>query len=941
MSFQLPGCLIRPGIARYGVAMALVLGCLFSVTHAAAATLGKIGGRIVTTDTGEPVAYADVSLVPADTTMKRVGGLTNADGTFLLEALPGRYTLQVRALSYATKKIEAIEIKEGELLPFSTALAPEALQQEEIVVEAKRAENTEASMLAARKKAPSVGDAISAEQVRKSADRDAAEVLRRVTGLSVSDGKYVFVRGLGERYSSTEIDGVRIASPEENKRVVPLDLVPSNLLENIVVQKTYTADRPGEFGGGDVQVRTKDFPGRRTWTLEVVQGYAEGVTFGDRMSYGTYKGFGADSRAMPSSVDGVTLPVYSPAAKPELAAMARSFANIWSPTSTGTAPNGRYSATYGDEVRLFGRPVGLILSSTFSRAFDVQEESQRLFRAETDTIYDYAVTRWTDVAQLAGLGGLSYRLSPAHSLHLRGLYTSTADDEVRIYEGKDHNSTEAFSEQWQHRRNTRLLFAQRTVMSGSLEGRHQFASLLGSGVDWKLGRSRAKRDQPDRRDITYNRQFWYDGDTAHWVLGSQGSREYGELNEDGWGAAIKTETPFRLWGLGNGKVAAGFDRQNKERDNFYRRFRLVIDPRFVNTEALPESIFAPGTFNGDPNSGYLSDLTYNDPVVGVDNYTAQQRVTAGFLSFDVPFGSQVRANLGVRVEHGFQNVESFALFDPDSVLLEGKLDDTDWLPSANLTWAFTQTANLRLAASRTISRPDLNELSPSPFPEFIGGYYVKGNPDLSRALLDNYDARIEAFPGLSEVVAAGVFYKKLREPIEQVIRAGSPPLLVPENSASGYNRGIELEARVGLGRVWRPLERFTFNSNATLIDSKVNLYPTVSRTGSSEHPLQGQADYLVNLGLGYVVPGRLDATVLANSIGKRLRALGYEPLPDMYDQAYTSMDAALNLMLFRNARVKMTARNLLDPTIQRLQGEREVSSYKSGRTYSISFVMGS
>src|SRR5262245_64885754 len=285
---------------------AIALAALLSTTAAIAATTGKVQGRIVTVESGEPVGFADVQLVPADTTMKRVGTLSNADGTFLLEALPGRYTLMVRALSFAKTSIEGVVVTAGGLLPMNVALKPEALQQEEVVVEAKARQNSETAMLAARKKAVAVGDAVSAEQVRRSPDKDAAEVLRRVTGLSVSDGKFVFVRGMGERYSSTEIDGVRIASPEQNKRVVPLDLLPAALLENIVVQKTYTADRAGEFSGGDVQLHTKDFPGNRTWSFSVSQGYAEGVTFQDRRTYRSSRadifGFGADSRSIPGAV---------------------------------------------------------------------------------------------------------------------------------------------------------------------------------------------------------------------------------------------------------------------------------------------------------------------------------------------------------------------------------------------------------------------------------------------------------------------------------------------------------------------------------------------------------------------------------------------------------------------------------------------------------------
>src|SRR2546426_7762725 len=352
----------RPHTLARDVGLMLLLSCTV-VGSSLAATTGKLQGRIVATDNGEPIGFADILLLPADTTLHRVGGLTNADGTFLLEAAPGRYTLQIRALSYATKRIEGIELKVGELLPFTTALAPEAIQQEEVVVVAKARQNTEASLLTARKKAAAVGDAVSAEQVRKSPDKNAADVLRRVTGLSISDGKYVFVRGLGERYSSTEVDGVRIASPEQNKRVVPLDLVPANLLDNIVVQKTYTADRPGEFGGGDVQVRTKDFPGKRIWSFSISQGWAEGVTFHHLRTYqgpgADILGFGADGRKIPDEVFAVAgdrkLTLSNDPArgfkKSQLAEVGKSFTNVWSPTSVRAIPNAGYTTTYGDEFK--------------------------------------------------------------------------------------------------------------------------------------------------------------------------------------------------------------------------------------------------------------------------------------------------------------------------------------------------------------------------------------------------------------------------------------------------------------------------------------------------------------------------------------------------------------------------------------------------------------
>src|SRR5215831_6333751 len=342
--------------ARGGMILLALVLFLVHRPAAAAVPTGKIQGKIVATDTGEPIGFADVVLIPADTTLHKVGGLTNADGTFLLEVPAGRYELRIRALSYAAKRFEGISIEAGKLLTFDTGLSPEAIKQEEVVVEARRRENTEASMLSARKKAAAVGDAVSAEQVRKSPDKNAAEVLRRVTGLSVSDGKYVFVRGMGERYSSTEVDGVRIASPEENKRVVPLDLFPSNLVENIVVQKTYTSDRSGEFGGGDVQIHTKDFPGARTWSLSIAPGVEDGVTFRDRRANP------AGSEGIPAAVNelgGGKKLIQGQIPQSTLVDIGRAFSPIYSPRDTRTIPNATYTGTYGDEYQVFGHPLGL------------------------------------------------------------------------------------------------------------------------------------------------------------------------------------------------------------------------------------------------------------------------------------------------------------------------------------------------------------------------------------------------------------------------------------------------------------------------------------------------------------------------------------------------------------------------------------------------------
>ena len=934
-----------------------MLWCALVVTaqlawSATAVGLGRVEGRVIAADTGEPIAYADVLLVPADTTLGRIGMLTNADGTFLLQVAPGLYDLHVRALSYSRKIVTGVRIEEGKLLSIPTSLQPEAIVQQEVVVEARLQQNTEQALLAERRRAAAVGDAISAEQIRRSPDRDAGDVLKRVTGLSVADGKYVYVRGLGERYSSTEVDGVRLTSPEQNKRVVALDLMPAGLLDHITVQKTYTADRQGEFGAGDVQVHTKSFPGRRNFAVSLSQGIDEGTTFGEYESYagargGNLFGFGAGSREMPSLVNQLAggQPVAVRGTDPSrgftpdtLAMIGSAFANAWSPVQRRARPNGSIQQTYGDELRLFGRSLGIVQSASFGRSYNRQSEEERLYATQDALVYDYGIQRSMATTQLGGMAAISYRLAPSHTLHLRGLYTRNADDEVRLYEGVDYNQVD-FTDSPQRRRGTRLRYVERSVASGSLEGKHEFVSLLKSKLEWRLTTSGARRVEPDRRETVYDRNGYYDGNNQpvyFWSLSGRPSptREFGELNERGWGADASWSLPllFQDWGMGRVKTGASF--QRKDRDNFYRRFRFAA-PYGSDTSAPPESLFQDPSWNGDIYGAQIEENTLPQ-----DNYVAVQEIAAGFINFEIPLG-RVRGDFGVRLEHALQTVRCFDLFEPDRITAEGRIDEVAWLPAANLRWAIGGQTSLRLAASRTLSRPDLTEFSPSPSLEYVGGLQVTGNPKLKQAMIHSYDLRVETFPSGSELLAAGVFYKDLRNPIERIILGGSAPILAPENAERGRSHGIEIEARASLGRLWAPLQRLTLTTNASWIRSRVRLKPHLTEIGSREHPLEGQPDHLLNGTLSCAFPAhRAEVSILVNAVGRRLEALGLYGRPDIYELPTTTLDAAATWRPRPPLGMKAGGRNLLDTEARRVQGSLETYRARSGRSYSLALSLG-
>lgn len=911
---------------------ALLLGAL---SAAPALASGRIQGKIVAQDTGEAIGFADLLLVPRDTTLRKVGGLSNADGTFLLLAPAGKYTFQVRAMSYARTILDVVELRDGELLSFNLALKAEAIQQEEIVVEAKAKQNTEASTLAIRRKAATVGDVVSAEQMRRAPDRNASDVLRRVTGLSVADSRYVYVRGMGERYNSTEVDGVRVVSPEQNKRVVPMDLFPAALLDNIVVQKAWSADRSGEFSGGDVQVNLKDFPGKRAWSLSASQGFVPGTTFGDRLTYASTRGdvfgFGAAARALPGMVGTIagdrpltqgSPPNGFPAGT--LQDAEKSFANVWTPSRVRAIPNGSYAATYGDEFMPFGRPLGLIQSWTLSRSFEQRDEVQRFTDDGIVPDAEYAMERSTESVQLGGNASLSFRPSPSHRLNLRGLYTNKADDEVLLYRGLDPDAG-AFE-----RRATRLTYVQREIRYATLEGQHDFAPLAKSAIEWKFTRSDARRQQPDKRESMYIRVPIDESNPGWWGLAT-GRREYGDLQEDGWGSTIKLGMPYALDGLGSGRVTVGFDRQSRRRDHHYRRFDFL--PSQPGMDAPPESVY---------NS--VSEAT-----TGRDNYAANQLVEAWFATVDLPLGRRLRGNVGVRREFGTQHVASHDLFNPATVVSEGGASATDWLAGANLTWLVAERCNVRAAVSRTLNRPDLDDLSPLPALDFVGDKIRLGNPALERATIVNYDLRAELFPGGSEVFAAGVFYKQLRNPIEPALFGTNGQLGIrPENSKGGRNLGIELEARTGLQRLLPALRSLSVSSNLSLISSRIETEQATNR-GNSEHPLVGQAPLLWNVGLTWA-PGvwGSEFTLSSSTVGQRLKELNQtqvntagDGIPNLYTRAITTLDLTAACTLSARARLRFAASNLLDKPVQELVGPIEMRRYATGRSFSVSLSLGS
>ncbi len=952
--------------ARGFVRAFLLSVVILSVGAASALAESKILGQVLSKDSGDPLPFANIILTRVDGTAESPAGgtFTMEDGSYRLDAAPGTYKLLISFIGYNPLTVTDISVTDGQPTTLNLTLAPSVVDSdiEEQVVEAKRVENSETFILRQQKKAAAVSDGISLAQMKKTSDSNAAEALQRVTGLSVVDGQNVFVRGLGERYSSTTINGATVGSPEPNKRVLPMDMFATGLLDNIVVQKTYTPDKPGDFGGGVVDVATRDFPGTRVWSLSVGSGGNSNTTGKDFASYEggdwDFLGFDDGTRDLPDEIPddkvaqcgrfcGPDFPGY-PADQIEV--FGESFDQVWeSKNGNGSLPRS-LSASYGNEVFFLDQPLGFLGSFSYSRSFKTIDKEENTFLNETlgaKTLYDLrkstASTLW------GAIGTLNYRLNDYNNIYFRTMYNRSADDEHRTYEGSNFDFGADVL-------NNRLQYVERGIFTSSVRGKSIITPFRNSTLEWKVGYSEATRDEPDRRDYVYERDE--DNADAPWTLSQRGNafeRFFGEQSEDAWdyeanmtiplGSSLSRETKLKVGGLYS----------DKTRTFRFRRFAYQ-NPSGTGIDLTqdPEDLLT------DENIGTkISQFRLIEFTKGTDNYDASHEITAGFAMLDVPVGEKLKLVGGARVETSKQRVDTFDLFDSDAEPLVGEIDKTDVLPALNATYQLTENMNLRAAYARTLNRPDLRELSPFSYNSYgASSFEEAGNDSLDRALIDNFDLRWENYVG-SEFYAVSVFYKDMTNPIESSLQGGQQPIFVPINADDAFLYGAELEARVELSRLATAgedgsglmhflksrVQETTLNANLTLIESESNLGEEAGISTSEKRPLTGQSPYVVNLGLFWASEARTtNASVLYTVFGRRLRNIGPGSTPDIYEQPRHSLDLSVGRQ-FGGVNAKFAVENVLDDEHEFEQegaDRTEITErWKDGRSFSLSLSIGS
>jgi TonB-dependent receptor len=880
--------------------------------------------------------------VPVEVVETKEVAYTDVDGRYTVQVPPGKYTLKIGLEGYQEKTI-TVEAA-GRTMTADVGLTM-AKFKETVTVTAQAIDlqtSSAEAQLVERRQASVITDNIGAQEMKNNGDSDAAAAMSRVTGLSLVDNQYVFVRGLGERYSNTTLAGSVLPTTEPDKKVVPLDLFPTGLIDSVQVNKSYSPDRSAEFAGGLVQIVPMKLPNQPVLDFSYGLNFYSTATgksipmspLGGRDALGYDNG----ARALPSIFPNdkiVRQGIYTPDvgfSADQITQFGRALENRWLPVNKDGKPGQNWSATLGNR---FGSKLGVVASITHSYKENFIDEQRGFFRiagaGELENTSDYRILTGTQKAQLGIVGNVSYQFTPNQRLTVENFYTHSGRDEGRLFQGTNLDNQREY-------KNFRLQFVEEGLLANAVGGEHFFQNASNSRIDWRVNYARATRDEPDLRETLYERLLSQVGtpETTNpftYADESQsGFRMFNELEDDTTDVTVNWAV-FNTAGGRPTQYKFGASYVDRARDFRSRRFHFIpITTQKADAGNLqfdnrlgPEEIFVTNNIG--------TAFRFNEETRPTDAYAGDQQTTSGYGMVDIAFAARTRLVAGARVERFDQTVttqDPFGLFARE---VQATNENTDVFPAINFVQGVGENSNLRFSYSTTVNRPEFRELAEFEFTDVIGNRAVKGNANLQRALIQNVDARWELFGGGRGIIAASLFYKYFDKPIERVVIAAANPIATFQNSDNARNFGIELEAGRQFGT------HVFVNANYTFVDSKITLLPEqLGVQTSAERPLAGQSKNLFNVSADYTVAG-FSARVLFNYFGDRISDVGANEAPDIIEQGRGSLDLVFAQRL-RGLNIRLNLENLTDSDYlftQTLTEQKDQRRFTLGRTVALSF----
>ncbi|QQS35314.1 MAG: TonB-dependent receptor [Ignavibacteriales bacterium] len=895
----------------------------------------KIFGQVIDEGNGEAIIGANVFIEGTN-----LGSATDIQGQFSIRNVPaGTYNLIVSYISYTKKTIKGIVVENGKDLELNITLQSEAIETDEIVVVGELSLQYESALLNQRKKSTTISDGISAEQIKKSTDNTTAETLRRVPGITLMDNKYIFVRGVSERYSSALLNNAPLASSEPDKRDFAFDLIPANLIENTIVEKSFTPDNPGDFAGGVVKVNTIDFPSKTIFTFGYSTSYVNDVS---TKNFKTYEGSSTDflglddgKRDLPQGFpDPLTYYNYGfNLLDTNRTYWSTKLSDDWKVSDTKAFLDQSFGLTYGDRFTVFENDFGIVSSLTYKTGFSSKDVVTKDIASRDDGtfFFDYSGVSQKRNVYWGGILNLTYKVGDNHKVGLKNTLTINSDDEVTRLRG--------FKYDYQDERiTTALKFVSRSLYSGQLTGTSHFDVIDGLQLDWNGSYSVSYRDEPDYRRVAYTRNIADSNTTVPFIAYIPqfpeyygGGRFYSYLQEHKRGIDLSFEQRIEL-----AKVKFGANHITTNR-SFNARLLSVTDAnqqgnaqRLIGNYEL-DSLYSVKNFE---NRIVIMKEYYNPS----NDYTASDNLISFFLMTELPFNI---FNLdfvlvgGARLENYVLKVKTFS--SVSTALRPIHIDNfnSDVLPAFSLIYRMNDETNIRFSFSRTINRAQFREIAPFQYYNFEDQTFVRGNDTLKQANISNYDLRFEMFPQPGHLISASLFLKEIRNPIERVfeISTGQNDRTFA-NSPFARNAGVELEYRTSFGVFWDALTDFMLTANYSRIWSEIE--ETNIGLDRTIRPMQGQSPYVINLSLGYQnVPWDLSVNVSYNRFGKRIVETANFQGSDIYELPRDVVDFVITKGFGEHLEFKVTMKDFLNDPIEYYEEDILVRRYTTNTKLSL------
>jgi TonB-dependent receptor len=831
-----------------------------------------------------------------------IGASTDINGRYILNNLkPGKYKLVFRYIGYQTKEVTDVLVEDGKVTTLNAILDPtEGQKLSEVVVTATYKQENISALYAQQKNSAVISDGISAEIIKRSPDKNTGEVLKRVSGTTIQDNKFVVIRGLSDRYNTAMLDGSSLPSTEPNRKAFSFDIVPSNLIDNVIISKTATPDLPADFAGGSIQIVTKDIPDATFLTVGFGTGYNSQSTFKDYFTgYRNgldYLGFDNGSRQLPSTFPNTTDVILGLGNRnvPSI----NSLNNNFGITSHGALPSFNGQLTYG-YVKDIGKNKNRF-GSTFSVSYRNSENIISDITRKYFT-YDYTDDQYKFTTNLGLLANFAYTYN-ASKITFKNLYNRIFDDQFTFRTGSNVSTTS----------NDNRFYAfdllQKGLFKSNVEGQHQLGKSKAKIV-WNIGYNNIINNQPDQRKVNFVQNAAGDPYVASvTTLGKENTRLFSDLKENIVSASVDYSKPIELFGKSNMKF--GVNSQYRNRTFDARFIGLLINTNKTGANEVRTrpliNLFGPDVLNGGfYDLGEISNFN--------DRYSANSYTNSGYFMLDTKFTEKFRAVYGIRAEKFDLDLSTKDFLQKQP---QATLNNLDILPSANLTYSLSPKANFRFSYYRTLARPEFRELAPFSYFDYEEILTVDGNPNIKRALIDNADIRYELYPAAGQVFSVSAFYKNFTNAIESVVDdKNSTPRKTYFNSKNAYVFGFELEARRTLEFLSdKPFfKNTTAYANLSLSQSKVT-NTDLTITFDTDRPLTGQSPYVINAGLQYsALENKLYLNFLYNRIGRRLYSVGGVKLGNIYENPRDVFDAQIGLRIFKSkGELKLSASDIFN-----------------------------